>query len=51
MDEAIKKIILLMLCLAILGCIIAGVHYFAIDIPIQQAVLHAPANIGMAAKK
>ena len=44
MDEAIKKIILLMVGLAILGCIIAGVHYFAIDLPIQQAALHAPTN-------
>jgi hypothetical protein len=45
MDDAIKKNILLMVCLAILGCIIAGVHYFVIDLPIQQAALHAPANI------
>ena len=46
MDEAIKKIILVMVCLAILGCIIAGVHYFAIDLPLQQAAaLHAPANV------
>jgi len=45
MDEAIQKIVLVMVCLAILGCIIAGVHYFAIDLPIQQAALHAPANL------
>ena len=45
MDEAIKKIVLLMVCLAILGCIIAGVHYFVIDLPLQQAAaLHAPTN-------
>ena len=44
MDEFIKKIVLVMVYLAILGCIIAGVHYFAIDLPIQQAALHAPAN-------
>ena len=44
MDEAIKKIVLVIVCLAILGCIIAGVHYFAIDLPIQQAALHVPAN-------
>ena len=44
MDEFIKKIVLVMAYLAILGCIIAGVHYFAIDLPLQQAALHAPAN-------
>lgn len=47
MDEGIKKIVLVMVSLAILGCIIAGVHYFGIDLPIQQAAaLHAPANVG-----
>ena len=44
MDEAIKKIVLVMVCLAILGCIIAGIHYFAIDLPIQQVALHTPTN-------
>jgi len=44
MDEATRKIVLVMVGLAILGCIIAGVHYLAIDLPIQQAALHAPAN-------
>jgi len=44
MEEAIRKIVLVMVYLAILGCIIAGVHYVAIDLPIQQAALHAPAN-------
>ncbi|MFA4859792.1 hypothetical protein [Methanoregula sp.] len=35
-----------MVYLAILGCIIAGVHNFAIDILIQQqAALHAPPNM------
>lgn len=44
MDEAMKKIVLVMVCLAILGCIITGVHCVAIDPPIQQAALHAPTN-------
>jgi hypothetical protein len=43
MDESLKKIVLLMVCLAILGCIIAGVHYVAIDLPLQAA-LHTPRN-------
>jgi len=43
-DEATRKIVLVMVCLAILGCIMAGVHYAAIDLPIQQAALHTPAN-------
>ena len=44
MDEAIQKIVLVMVCLAILGCIIAGVHYLAIDLPVQQAALSVPMN-------
>jgi hypothetical protein len=44
MDEAMKKIIRFMVYLVILGCIMAGVHYFAIDLPIQRAALHIPAN-------
>ncbi|MFA4859351.1 hypothetical protein [Methanoregula sp.] len=45
MDEVIKKIVLLMVYLAILGCIIAGVHYVVIDLPMQQAALQPPPNM------
>ena len=44
MDEALRNIVLVMVCLAIPGCILAGVHYVAIDLPVQQAALHVPAN-------
>jgi hypothetical protein len=33
-----------MIALAILGTIIALAWYFAVDLPIQQAALHAPTN-------
>jgi hypothetical protein len=44
MDETIRKIVLIIVYLAIIGCIIAGAHYVAIDLPVRQAVLHPPAN-------
>ena len=45
MNEAIKKIVLIMVCLAVPGYIMAGVHYVAIDLPIQQDSFHAPVNM------
>ena len=45
MDYAINKIVLAMVCLAVPGCIMAGVHYVAIDLPIQQAAVQVPVNM------
>ena len=43
-SDALKKLVWFIIALAILGTVIAMLHYFAIDLPIQQAALHAPAN-------
>ncbi len=48
MDEGIRKIILLMICLAVLGCILAGVLHVTIDLPLQQEALHAPKTVWLA---
>lgn len=43
-SDALKKLVWFIIALAILGTVIAMLHYFAIDLPIQQAALHAPVN-------
>jgi archaellum component FlaG (FlaF/FlaG flagellin family) len=43
-SDALKKLVWFIIALAILGSVIAMLHYFAIDLPIQQAALHSPAN-------
>jgi hypothetical protein len=40
----LARLVMFMICLAIAGSILAGAHYYAIDLPAQQAALHAPAN-------
>ena len=45
-SDALKKLVWFIIALAILGTVVAMLHYFAIDLPIQQAALHAPANAG-----
>jgi len=45
-SDALKKLVFFMIALAILGTIIALAWYFAVELPIQQAMLHAPANVG-----
>ena len=44
-SDALKKLVLFIIALAIFGTIIALAWYFAVDLPIQQAAHHAPANI------
>jgi len=39
----LARLVLFAICLAVAGSIVAGVHYFAVDLPGQQA-LHAPMN-------
>lgn len=39
----LARLVLFAICLAVAGSIVAGVHYFAVDLPGQQ-VLHAPMN-------
>jgi len=39
--------VIIIIGMAILGTIIALAMYFAVELPIQQAALHAPANVGI----
>jgi hypothetical protein len=39
----LARLVLFMVCLAIAGSFVAGMHYFAIDLP-QQKTLQAPKN-------
>jgi hypothetical protein len=45
-SDALKKLVWFIIALAILAIVLAMLHYFAIDLPIQQAALHAPTNGG-----
>ena len=41
----LARLILFMVCLGIAGSLVAGAHYYAVDLPEQQArALQAPAN-------
>lgn len=39
----LARFVLFMVCLALLGCVIAGAHYIAVDLPAQKN-LQAPEN-------
>jgi archaellum component FlaG (FlaF/FlaG flagellin family) len=39
----LARLVLFMVCLAIAGSILAGAHYYAVDLP-QQKTLQAPEN-------
>ncbi|WP_292368281.1 hypothetical protein [Methanoregula sp. UBA64] len=47
MSESIKsplaRLVLFMICLSVVGLFMAGVQYYAVDLPQQQSV-HAPTN-------
>ena len=45
-SDALKKLVIFIIVLAIVATILALVWYFAKELPIQQAMLHAPANAG-----
>jgi len=45
MDDPLKKLVMFIV-MAIFGTIIAFVVYFAVELPIQQAALNAPAKAG-----
>jgi hypothetical protein len=42
----LARLVLFMICLAIAGTLVAGIHYTFIDRPDQIAALQAPKNIG-----
>jgi hypothetical protein len=46
--SALRALVLFMICLSIAGTLMAGVHWFAIDMPRQDALKNtAPANSGI----
>ena len=44
-SDAMKNLVKFMVCLAILGTIIALAAYFGVILPAQQAMVHPPMNI------
>ncbi|MCX6688249.1 MAG: hypothetical protein NTZ39_00895 [Methanoregula sp.] len=44
-SDALKNLVIFIIALAIIGTIIALAWYFAVELPIQQAAIHAPANM------
>ncbi len=40
----LARLVLFIICLSITGSMIAGVHYFAVDLPNQQSISKPPAN-------
>ncbi len=40
------RLVLFMVCLSIAGTVLAGVHYTAVDLPVQETALRPPANSG-----
>ncbi|MHB8164799.1 MAG: hypothetical protein ACYDDV_10755 [Methanoregula sp.] len=42
-DTPLGRLVLFMVCLSIAGSLVAGAHYFAVDLPAQKAIT-APAN-------
>ncbi len=49
-SDALKKLVWFIIALAILGTIIALAWHFAVELPIQQAALHAPLNVKVVPK-
>lgn len=42
-QSPLARLVLFVVCLAIAGSIVAGVHYYAVDLPAQN-IIHPPAN-------
>ena len=45
-SDVLKKLVIFIIAMAIVATILALAIYFAVELPIQQAALHAPANVG-----
>jgi len=43
-SDALKKLVIFIIVVAIIATIVALAIYFTVELPIQQAALHAPAN-------
>lgn len=46
MKDALICLLIFALILAVAGTVIALAWYFGVELPIQHAALHAPANLG-----
>jgi len=46
----LTRLVLFMVCLAILGSILAGGYYYTVDLPFQNAI-QAPENSGMSCQE
>ena len=44
-SDAMKNLVKFLVCLAILGTILALATYFGVILPAQQAMVHPPANL------
>ncbi|MFA4859313.1 hypothetical protein [Methanoregula sp.] len=44
-SDTLNNLVKFIICLAILGTILALAWYFAVDLPVQQMAIHAPMNI------
>jgi hypothetical protein len=42
----LRQLVFFLICLSIAGFCLAGVHYLVIDLPVQDAADHQPANGG-----
>ena len=40
----LARLVRFIICLAIAGSVVAGAHYFSVDLPYQDAALHPPIN-------
>ena len=49
-QSPLPRLVLFMVCLAIAGMVVAGVHYFAVDLP-QQKTVQAPENSGLSCQE
>ena len=43
-SNVLKNLVIFLIGMAILGTIVALTWYFTVELPIQQAMLHAPNN-------
>jgi hypothetical protein len=45
-SDALKNLVIFIIVLAVAATIVALAWHFAVELPAQQALLHAPANYG-----
>jgi hypothetical protein len=50
-SDALKKLVIFIIALAIMGTLIALAWYFAVELPLQQASLQPPMNLRILIKE